>query len=63
MTTTLAFRRAIRGRELARLTKADLIRRYLSKSWCLETATTLRGWSKDDLVSSLLDAEFGTGSR
>jgi len=45
-----------RRRELARLTKAQLIKLYRPR--CLYSAHPLESWRKDELISSLLSLEF-----
>ena len=45
-----------RRRELARLTKAQLVKLYRPR--CLYSAHPLETWRKDELISSLLSLEF-----
>ncbi len=54
--------RASRARELNTMTRAELARLYLTQPWCLMTAGDISRWAKADLITSLLDAEYGYAS-
>jgi len=54
--TIPAATREERRRELARQSKAELIRQY--QPYCLWSAHPLSKWTKDEVISSLLSIEF-----
>ncbi|GIH29377.1 hypothetical protein Aph01nite_76870 [Acrocarpospora phusangensis] len=53
-----AEREARRG-ELWRLSKIQLVRTHHGGSGCLMPIAELRGWTREELVTAILDGEFG----